>query len=346
MKTRNALSVLKLMSFFLLILITSCKQEFLEGKKVSAMDVKVYLPLAEKPHATVEAFSSLKYVIDPVAKTTSFSIPVYRGGEYDFDPLTVDVSVDNTAIAGLTASGALPSNTQVIASSDFVTLTKDTLKLDNFIMKGNIIVTVKNDEINKYAGKTVALGVKIANSSKQSVNPALDKLVIYFNADVFIDAVAPRDNLVDKTKWGIIKYSDGVTFTINNDGSMFAQGGNGGHQGVVQTFDLQANKQYKIDMNVEGSGATDCWFEVYVGKAAPVPGKDYSDGGARISLNTWAGCGKGPFNALLSTLSCSGSGNVITFPTAGTVYLVIRSGGASLGAKGIKITNIDFRRVN
>ena len=78
----------------------------------------------------------------------------------------------------------------------------------------------------------------------------------------------------------------------------------------------------------------------------PVAGQDYNDGGIRIGLSTWSGCGKSPFDGLLSSLSCSGSGNVVSFPTSGTVYYVIRSGGSSLGTTGIKVTNIDFRRTN
>jgi hypothetical protein len=152
--------------------------------------------------------------------------------------------------------------------------------------------------------------------------------------------------MVDKTKWTILNLSNGVTFKVNVDGSILATGGNWGQQGVIQSFEVRANKQYKIDFKVTGSGATDCWFEVYCGKAVPVQGSDYNDGGTRMALNTWTGCGKSPFDGLLSSLSCVGSGNVVSFPTAGTVYLVIRSGGSSLGTTGIKLTNIDFRRIN
>ncbi len=344
MKTYSS-SILKLSAGLLLTMSLSCKQEFLEGPKTTE-SVKVYLPQAEKPNGLVAALSDSKYVVDTVTKTANFAVPVYRGGESGFDPLTVDVAVDNSAIAGLIASGALPANTVILTSADFTMDTKDSVVLDNHIMKGNIVPKIKIAEMSKYGGKTVALGIKIANSSKQEVNTAMDKVIIYFSADDFLDAVTPKDNMVDKSKWSILKLGDGVTFTVNDNGSILATGGNWGQQGVIQSFEVRANKQYKIDMNVAGSGATDCWFEVYVGKAVPVQGSDYADGGTRIALNTWNGCGKGPFDALLSSLSCAGNGNVVSFPTAGTVYLVIRSGGSSLGTTGIKLTNIDFRRIN
>lgn len=344
MKT-HASTILKLSVCFMLTMVLSCKQEYLQGPKTTET-VKVYLPQAEKPNGLVAALNDSKLAVDTIAHTANFAIPVYRGGESGFDPLTVDVSVDNSNIAALVTSGALPANTIPMDPADFTLATKDSVVFDNNIMKGNIVPKIKIANLDKYSGKVLALGVKISNSSKQEINADMNKVVIYFDADALIDAVTPKTNMVDKTKWSIVKYGDGVTFKVNDDGSILATGGNWGQQGVIQTFEVRANKQYKIDMHVAGSGATDCWFEVYVGKAAPVAGKDYSDGGTRIALNTWNGCGKTPFDALLSSLSCAGTGNVVSFPTAGTVYLVIRSGGSSLGTTGIKLTSIDFRRVN
>ena len=99
-------------------------------------------------------------------------------------------------------------------------------------------------------------------------------------------------------------------------------------------------------MNVSGHGGTDMWFEVYIGKAEPQIGKDYNDGGKRLALNTWNGCGKTPFNAPLTQLSCEGAERgVIQFPTSGTVYLLIKSGGADLGTTGITLANVQLRAI-
>ncbi len=149
----------------------------------------------------------------------------------------------------------------------------------------------------------------------------------------------------DAQYWTPITYSAGVSFAISN-GKMVATGGNGGHAGVYQAIQVEEGKKYKVDMTISGSGATDTWFEVYVGKAVPVQGSDYNDGGTRIALNTWAGCGQTAFNGKLSAITCSGSGNIITFPTSGTAYLVIRSGGANLGITGIAFTDVEFRGTN
>jgi hypothetical protein len=147
----------------------------------------------------------------------------------------------------------------------------------------------------------------------------------------------------DESKWTFVTYNPAVTFGIM-DGKMIASGGSGGHAGIYQTLEVEGGKKYKVDMNVSGSGATDVWFEVYVGTAAPVDGKDYNDGGTRLGLNTWAGCGKTAFSGKLSSLSCAGTGGgVVSFPESGTVYLFIRTGGSNLGTTGISIDNIEFR---
>jgi len=130
------------------------------------------------------------------------------------------------------------------------------------------------------------------------------------------------------------------------DGKLVATGGNWGYSGVYQPIEVIAGKKYKLDLIVSGSGATDTWFEVYVGTQEPQQGVDYSSGGIRLGLNTWAGCGKTNFNGKLSAISCSGSGNVVQFDQSGTVYLLIKSGGANLGDTGISIDNVEFRGTN
>ena len=126
-------------------------------------------------------------------------------------------------------------------------------------------------------------------------------------------------------------------------GSATIMGGGGGHMGIYQPVQVVGGKEYKIDMTVSGSGATDTWFEVYVSPVAPTQNSDYSAGGTRIGLNTWTGCGNAPFSGKLSSIGCVGSGNTISFPTSGTVYFLIKSGGANFGTNGIKVSNVEMR---
>ena len=169
---------------------------------------------------------------------------------------------------------------------------------------------------------------------------------------VQVTAVAPvnyvqggKFNAGDESKWTILNISSGINITIAN-GKALAMGGSGGHAGIFQAIQVEANQKYQLSMLVSGSGATDTWFEVYFGTVAPVQGSDYSLGGNLMGLNTWGGCGNTAFNGNLATLACSGTlkgkNGEITFTQAGTVYLVIKTGGSNLGTDGISIDNVSL----
>lgn len=171
--------------------------------------------------------------------------------------------------------------------------------------------------------------------------------------DIVIAADFKGENLLkggkmkpgDEVNWSILNISNGVNWTFKN-GSVTASGGNGGHKGLYQAISVQAGKTYKFDARVFGSGATDTWFEVYINEKAPVDGSDYSGVPMAAGLNTWNGCGKTPFDDKLSVLSCGGIGNEMHFSKSGTVYLVIKTGGANLGTTGISLTDIEFYAIN
>lgn len=147
----------------------------------------------------------------------------------------------------------------------------------------------------------------------------------------------------DDTNWEFVSYSAGVNVAMV-DGKMVWTGGGWGQAGIYQAIEVEGGKKYRVDMLVSGSGATNTWFEVYVGQATPVPGSDYNDGGKRLALNTWTGCGTSAFNGKLSVLSCDGTNKgVFTFEESGTAYLFIRGGGENLGTSGISIDNVELR---
>lgn len=344
MRTKS--SILKSLAVSLLVL-AACKQENIQGIKATEA-VKVYFPDAEKPSGLIEAITKTNMVVDSIAETVNFPVPVYRGGFYDLNSFTVDASVDNGAIAALILSGNLPANTVVLTPDSYTITQKDTVKKDNNILKGTVTTMVKKSSLMGYAGKVVALGLKISNPSMHEVNEDLSKVIIYFSVDDLLDRITPKTNIIDNANWVNLKINndDNVKFEIKPNGVIAATGGSWGHAGVYQAVEVRANRDYKIDMRVKGSGASDSWFEVYVSKTAPTQGSDYSADGKRISLNTWSGCGGSIFDGLLSKIGCDGSGNVVSFPTAGTVYIVVKSGGGNLGTTGITMSNVDFRRVD
>ncbi len=307
----------------------------------------IHFPAAGSNDGKINVLSS-GYTVNHTANTVELPVPVEREGFANLGAFTVDVITDNSTIAGLIQSGKLPSNTITLSADDYTLDPKVTLSKAGDAITGNALAKIKISSLNQYSGKKAVFGLKLANPSQFAVDATKDKAVVYFDVDSLLDEVVPPSNLVVSSAWVPFRIASNtnVTFTVNADGSILAAGGNGGHAGVYQPVQVKANRNYKIDMTVAGSGAADTWFEVYVGTAAPVQGVDYSDGGIRLGINTWTGCGKTPFNGLLSAVKCTGSGSVVKFTTAGTVYLLIKCGGTNLGTDGIRMSNIDFRRTD
>jgi hypothetical protein len=142
--------------------------------------------------------------------------------------------------------------------------------------------------------------------------------------------------------WNVLSISDGVAVSFDNDNAHFT-GGSWGQVGIYQAVDIVANNLYQISMDIKGGPLSDSWFEVYVGMSVPEQGSEYADGGIRMGLNTWGGCGNDPFEGDFSEVSCGGTGATFKFPTAGTAYLVIRGGGGDYGDNGVMIDNIAIR---
>lgn len=150
--------------------------------------------------------------------------------------------------------------------------------------------------------------------------------------------------------------SDWTVININPSGSArwtFADGkatiaGATGHAAIYQAVTVEAGRSYKFDMRVQGPGSSNTWFEVYVGTVAPAPGADYSNGGKRLQLNTWAGCATSPFNGMLSAVGCGGdsSGNVMTFDRSGTIYFLIKSGESGGNINSISVSEVVFQTID
>lgn len=164
-----------------------------------------------------------------------------------------------------------------------------------------------------------------------------------------LNLVAGGD-MSDPTDWTTLNTGGTeTTVTFKDKSAVFTSNGdcNGG---IYQAVQVEAGIQYKFSATVEGSGATNTWFEVYIGTAAPVKGQDYTTN-KFVSLNTWSGCGGSPFNGDIASIGCSGDGTgksgLISFATSGTVYLVIKAGcsGGSLGSGGITLSHVSLIKI-
>lgn len=178
----------------------------------------------------------------------------------------------------------------------------------------------------------------IANNSSQEIVVATSDPVA---GNLVIDGRFPDG----QGAWQVLHINGTATNWTFAPGNATISGGSGAQQGIYQAVQVEANRQYKLDMVVQGSGATDTWFEVFASPTEPVQNQDYSAGGTRIGLNTWGGCGNNAFNGKLSEIGCSGTGSTISFPNSGLIYIVIKSGGTNLGTTGIKVSNVELRGI-
>jgi PKD repeat protein len=211
---------------------------------------------------------------------------------------------------------------------------------------GKTIDTVFYPDAGTYRVELTAIGKggSTAKSSKDIVVATSDPVAGNLVAGAKMEAG-------DESYWTPFTISGTSVSFAFGDGKLTASGGgNNGHAGIYQAIEVIGGKKYRLDLNVSGAGATDVWFEVYLGKVEPTEGQDYTNGGNYMGLNTWDGCGKTAFNGKLSTLACSGSlkgkPNVVQFDESGTIYLVIKTGGANLGTGGISIDNVELRGTN
>jgi PKD repeat protein len=165
---------------------------------------------------------------------------------------------------------------------------------------------------------------------------------IVINEDLQAPNLIENGEFDGSDPWVVLPISDGVDVSFENNNAQWT-GGSFGQVGIYQPIQVLANNEYQISMNIKGGPLTDSWFEVYVGMETPVPGQDYADGGMRLALNTWDGCGAEPFDGDFAEYSCVGTGATFEFTTAGTAYLVIRGGGSDYGAEGVTIDNVNIR---
>lgn len=142
--------------------------------------------------------------------------------------------------------------------------------------------------------------------------------------------------------WTVLQISPGVEVEIAN-GEASWSGGSWGNAAIYQKIDIEADKEYQINMDVRGGGLSDCWFEVFIGTLEPQQGVDYSDGGIQIGMSTWEGCGADDFMGSLTDVACVGNGGAFTWATPGEAFVVIKSGGANMGDQGVIIDNIAIR---
>lgn len=186
-----------------------------------------------------------------------------------------------------------------------------------------------------------------------------DKLILEVTVNEPIEA-APlilNGGFDNVSEWTIISHnaSSNGKLTIANgvaiwDELVDVQPGdwdNVAHMGMYQKIEVDKAGNYQLDLDITINGFQETWFEVYVGTTVPVAGADYGTPAVKVLVaNAWDCNGsQGTYSGSLAANSCNNTNGQISL-TAGTYYVVIRSGGFNFGNGGIVVDNVSMTKVN
>jgi PKD repeat protein len=160
----------------------------------------------------------------------------------------------------------------------------------------------------------------------------------------------------DDSNWVTINHyeetNENGTITIANGVALFEESTNTDwkHLGIYQEVTLSEGT-YQFEMDVDYADINDVWGEAYLGQTEPVAGSDYGvDQGATqvlIAYNAWD-CDNKTYDGEATLTGCDSSEapGQMTITTAGTYYLLFRSGGGQYGTEGIELDNVSFKKVS
>jgi len=215
---------------------------------------------------------------------------------------------------------------------------------DEGFLKGNQSEEVFFPDAGVYTieHQAIAQGGMVGASATQTVTVPKDD-PFYKNL-----VQGPRfNNATDWSKWTVNPAGSGnAKWTFSNGWATLTATGSSG-AGIFQAINVIEGQEYTVDFVAKSTtGATDTWFECYIGYNVPVIGQDYNGNGtAYRKISTWDETGKDPFSGRISNYAKGkdGNGGVFKATQTGTVYLGIRGGGADMKG-GISITKVELRR--
>ena len=145
---------------------------------------------------------------------------------------------------------------------------------------------------------------------------------------------------------GLLTIADGVATFNEAINVPSGSWGNEAHMGMYQKIEVDETGNYQFDLDIAINGFQEVWFQVWVGKTVPVAGSDYADPAVMVlSANAWDCNGtQGTYSGSLAANSCNNTNGRISL-TAGTYYVVIRSGGFTFGNGGIVVDNVSMTKI-
>ena len=119
------------------------------------------------------------------------------------------------------------------------------------------------------------------------------------------------------------------------------------HMGLYTIVDLQPGI-YQFDMDVSYTEIAELWGEVYIGSSQPEENVEYNGDQQVLRVYNAYECDTTSYNGLATETGCDTASSPGRFEidTAGTYYLLFRSGGNTFGNAGILLDNWSLRELN
>jgi hypothetical protein len=135
---------------------------------------------------------------------------------------------------------------------------------------------------------------------------------------------------------GVVTVADGAATFSETVAGPFSK-----HMGLYTVIDLEAGT-YQFDMDMSYTDINEVWGEVYIGLSLPLAGEDYNGDQRVLTVyNAWDCPDARTYSGLATGSGCDSSANPGQFEitTAGSYYLLFRSGGNTYGTSGVVLDN-------
>ena len=153
----------------------------------------------------------------------------------------------------------------------------------------------------------------------------------------------------DIAQWTIQRIGDNVNSSI-----VFANGWatvtnvpeSWGQLAIYQPIQVVAGQKYKVDLSFKTAGVNNGWFKIYACTTQPTQLVEYTGAIAVTEIAIWGSVGakSGLLSNIFNPTVGIASGDIVTFPASGTIWLEIQAGAEDLKG-GVSFTNIQFRGV-
>jgi len=119
--------------------------------------------------------SNYNYTVDD--SKVNIRLGVLRSGKSEAESYTVSVKANPDTVVTMINNKVFDATTTVVMPASMYTLPQTVTVADGQLGTGFLLVLDKA-QVKSYAGKKLALGVVISNSTKYTINPKINKVVV------------------------------------------------------------------------------------------------------------------------------------------------------------------------